>query len=63
MSNSENSQAGERLLTPDEVANILQVKKSWIYRNVRTGNLPHIKLGKYLRFSQDIIAQVQNMAA
>jgi excisionase family DNA binding protein len=63
MPNSENSQAGERLLTPDEVANILQVKKSWIYRNVRTGNLPHIKLGKYLRFSQDIIAQVQNMAA
>ncbi len=43
----------DRLLTVQEVAGILQVPISWVYEHTR-GNrrekLPHIKVGKYLRF-------------
>jgi len=42
-----------RLLTVHEVACLLRVPASWVYDRVRRrGNsqLPHVKLGKYLRF-------------
>ncbi len=48
----------ERLLTVDEVADLLQVAPSWIYERTRrrgADQLPHIKLGKYLRFEEDAI--------
>jgi excisionase family DNA binding protein len=41
------------LLTVNEVASLLKVPKSWVYDHVRKRGiemLPHIKLGKYLRF-------------
>jgi excisionase family DNA binding protein len=42
--------APAKLLTIDEVAALLQVPKSWIYERTRHGTIPHLKLGKYLRF-------------
>ena len=45
----------ETLLTIDEVSAILKVPKSWIYEHTRkrgSEKLPHIKLGKYLRFEE-----------
>jgi excisionase family DNA binding protein len=50
---TETSQEFEELLTIDEVAALLKVPKSWIYQHVRksgSDRLPHVKLGKYLRF-------------
>ena len=41
------------LLTVQEVAEMLQVPTSWVYERTRRKGpekLPHIKLGKYLRF-------------
>ncbi len=41
------------LLTVDEVARSLKVHRSWVYERTRRRGrhcLPHIKLGKYLRF-------------
>lgn len=41
------------LLTVDELASLLKVPKSWIYSHTRkrgAARLPHVKLGKYLRF-------------
>lgn len=41
------------LLTAAEVALVLKVPVSWIYDRTRLrgpGRIPHIKLGKYLRF-------------
>jgi excisionase family DNA binding protein len=35
----------EKLLTADEVAEILQVSLITVYRRMQTGELPHIKLG------------------
>jgi excisionase family DNA binding protein len=38
------------LLTADEVAERLRVTKCWIYAEVRAGRLPHLRLGRYVRF-------------
>lgn len=39
-------------LTVDEAAQLLRVKVSWLYERTRLNEVPHIKLGKYLRFDQ-----------
>ncbi len=55
----------EELLTIDELAALLKVPKSWIYAHTRPRSrtrLPHFKLGKYLRFSeQDVRAFLQRL--
>jgi excisionase family DNA binding protein len=48
------------LLTVSEIAQALKVPVSWIYERCRrrgSERIPHIKLGKYLRFE---ITAVQN---
>ena len=40
----------DRLLTADEVAEILAVKISWVREATRDGRLPHITLGRYRRY-------------
>jgi excisionase family DNA binding protein len=45
--------AVERLLTVQEVAAVLRVPVSWVYERTRcrgSERIPHIKVGKYLRF-------------
>jgi excisionase family DNA binding protein len=39
-------------LTIDEAAALIRVPKSWLYERTRTNTVPHVKLGKYLRFDQ-----------
>lgn len=44
---------GEELLTVSEIASTLKVPVSWVYERTRksgSDRIPHIKLGKYLRF-------------
>lgn len=41
------------LLTLEEMAEILRVKKSWVYARTRDGSIPHLKIGKYCRFELD----------
>ena len=41
-----------KLLTPDEVADLLKVKKSTIYSWTHLEYIPHIKLGNRLRFKE-----------
>ncbi len=46
-------QVEEQLLTVEEVATFLNVPISWVYERCRpsaSDPLPHVKLGKYLRF-------------
>jgi excisionase family DNA binding protein len=43
----------EALLTVHEVAEFLRVPASWVYERTRRhgrDRLPHVKIGKYLRF-------------
>jgi excisionase family DNA binding protein len=39
-----------KLLTPEQLCELLQVKKSWLYDQVERGMLPCLRLGKQLRF-------------
>jgi predicted DNA-binding transcriptional regulator AlpA len=52
---------GERnLLTVHEVAELLQVPVSWVYERTRRHGpeqLPHFKIGKYLRFEERILVE------
>ena len=41
-----------QLLTADEVAELLRLPVSTIYDLARTGRLPHLKIGRALRFSR-----------
>jgi excisionase family DNA binding protein len=55
-------EAGEnsRLLTVREVADLLKVPVSWVYERTRRkngGQLPHLKLGKYLRFEESSLTE------
>ncbi len=53
----------ESLLTVKEVAEFLRVPASWVYERTRRRGgerLPHVKVGKYLRFRQrDLQAYVE----
>lgn len=40
-------------LTIQEAAELLRVRVSWLYERTRTNAVPHVKLGKYLRFDRD----------
>jgi hypothetical protein len=35
---------------------MLSVKPSWVYAEVRAGRIPHVPLGRYVRFSPVSIA-------
>jgi excisionase family DNA binding protein len=41
---------GVALLTASEVAELLRVPKSWVYRAAREGSLPSVRCGRYRRF-------------
>jgi excisionase family DNA binding protein len=41
-----------KLLTAEEVADLLRLPVSTIYDLARTGRLPHLKVGRALRFSR-----------
>ena len=45
------------LLTVDEIAIYLNVKKSWVYEQVGKRNLPCKRIGKYLRFRASEVEQ------
>ena len=45
-----------RLLTAVEVAALLAVPTSWVYRAAREGEIPSVTLGRYVRFAPGDIA-------
>ncbi len=51
----------DELLTVDDVAALLKVSRSWVYEHTRARGtpraerLPHVKLGKYVRFEASAI--------
>ena len=40
----------ERLLTAAEVGDLLGVPESWVRESARSGAIPHLRLGRYVRF-------------
>jgi len=52
----------ERLLDVKELAAYLGVKPSWVYGKVATGELPCIRVGRYLRFRlSDVLAWMEGV--
>lgn len=51
----EHSNGAGRLLEAGEVAELLAVPRSWVYAETRAGRLPHVKLGRYYRYSRPSI--------
>lgn len=49
-----NENVGKRpsghLLTVEELAGVLSVPKSWVYARTATGEIPHVRVGRYKRF-------------
>lgn len=43
------------LLRPEQAAELLAVKTSWIYEAARTGKLPCIRVGRHLRFTRAML--------
>ncbi len=41
---------GEPLLTPDDVATLLGIKRSTVYELTRTGRIPSLRIGRAVRF-------------
>ncbi len=54
----------EPLLDAQAAAGLLSVKPSWIYEAVRCGQLPHLRVGRHIRFLRsDLEAWVQDRRA
>jgi excisionase family DNA binding protein len=45
------------LLRPDQAAELLAVKRSWIYEAVRTGELPCLRIGRHIRFTRAMLEE------
>jgi excisionase family DNA binding protein len=43
------------LLTADEVAALLRVTPAWVYAETRRHRIPHIRLGRYVRYRSEAI--------
>ena len=50
----------DRLLTADEIAQRLAVPTSWVREHTRTGSVPCVRLGRWVRYSAaDVDAWVE----
>lgn len=45
----------ERLLTAEDVAELLGVSTSWVYAASRRGELPTVTLGRYRRYRPEAV--------
>jgi excisionase family DNA binding protein len=54
---------GRVFLTVDEAAERLGVKRSWIYERTRRNAIPHRKLGKFVRFTEQDLRAIADAAA
>jgi excisionase family DNA binding protein len=45
----------DKLLTADEVAELLKVNTEWVWAQARAGRIPHVCLGRYRRFRESAL--------
>ena len=54
----------DRLLTAEEVADLLAVPVGWVSEATRDGRLPNVRLGRYRRYDPaDVLAWVHEQKA
>jgi excisionase family DNA binding protein len=44
-----------RLLTAADVAELLSVPVSWVREYTRSGRIPHVQLGRYVRYREEAL--------
>jgi excisionase family DNA binding protein len=53
-----------RLMTAAEVGELLAVPVAWVREHTRTGAIPHVQLGRYVRYDRgDVLAWVESVKA
>jgi excisionase family DNA binding protein len=45
----------DRLLTAEELAELLGMRTDWVWAQARAGRIPHVRLGRYCRFRASAI--------
>jgi excisionase family DNA binding protein len=45
----------DRLLTAADVAELLSVPVSWVREHTRSGRIPHVQLGRYVRYREETL--------
>jgi excisionase family DNA binding protein len=45
----------ERLLTAEEVGEMLSVPTRWVREHSRSGSIPHVRLGRYVRYRREAV--------
>jgi excisionase family DNA binding protein len=45
------------LMTPNEVCDFLKITKDWLYDQIQAERIPHIRLGRHLRFRRSDLQQ------
>ena len=45
----------QNLISISEMAKKLSVPTSWIYQRTRNNEIPHYKIGKYIRFDESLV--------
>jgi len=48
-------EVSDRLLTAVDVAELLSVPVSWVREHTRSGRIPHVQLGRYVRYRQETV--------
>jgi excisionase family DNA binding protein len=51
------------LFTVDEAAERLGLRSSWLYERTRRSAIPHRRLGKYVRFTEEDLQAISDAAA
>ena len=46
---------GDALLTANEVADLLRVTRGWVYAETRARRIPHVRLGRYVRYRRSAV--------
>lgn len=46
-----------KLLTLEQLAERLTVKKSWLYQRTRVNSIPCIRLGRHIRFNEQEVSR------
>ncbi len=49
------SALSDTLLTAEEVAALLQVTCAWVYAETRRHRIPHLRLGRYVRYRREAL--------
>jgi len=59
--NSQTNGTGKKILTPDEVCEMLKITKRALYKYAKMGIVPGLKLGREWRFEADSIFELFKM--